>query len=66
MLDRIALITRNVGKAAEYGAMLGIEVTPARAELTEAQSLDSPPSRPAMPPTLSRCFASQSSSRIRA
>jgi Ham1 family len=28
MLDRIALITGNVGKAAEYAAMPGIEVTP--------------------------------------
>ncbi len=40
MLDRIALITGNAGKAAEYTAMLGIEVTPAKAELTEVQSLD--------------------------
>jgi XTP/dITP diphosphohydrolase len=40
MLDRIALITGNTGKAAEYAAMLGIEVTPAKAELTEVQSLD--------------------------
>jgi non-canonical purine NTP pyrophosphatase (RdgB/HAM1 family) len=40
MLDRITLITGNVGKAAEYAAMLGIEVTQARAELTEVQSLD--------------------------
>ena len=40
MLDRIALITGNAGKAAEYAAMLGIEVTPAKAELTEVQSLD--------------------------
>ena len=40
MLDRITLITGNVGKAAEYAAMLGIEVTPAKAELTEVQSLD--------------------------
>ncbi len=40
MLDRIALITGNVGKAAEYAAMLGIDVTPAKAELTEVQSLD--------------------------
>ena len=31
MPDRITLITGNVGKAAEYAAMLGIEVTPARA-----------------------------------
>jgi XTP/dITP diphosphohydrolase len=40
MLDRIALITGNAGKAAEYAAMLGIEVTPAKAVLTEVQSLD--------------------------
>jgi hypothetical protein len=40
MLERIALITGNAGKAAEYAAMLGIDVTPAKAELTEVQSLD--------------------------
>ena len=40
MLDRIALITGNAGKAAEYAAMLGIEVTAAKANLTEVQSLD--------------------------
>jgi XTP/dITP diphosphohydrolase len=40
MLDRITLITGNAGKAAEYAAMLGIEVAPAKAELTEVQSLD--------------------------
>jgi XTP/dITP diphosphohydrolase len=40
MLDRITLITGNAGKAAEYAAMLGIEVTPAKAELTEVQALD--------------------------
>ena len=40
MPDRIALITGNAGKAAEYAAMLGIDVTPAKAELTEVQSLD--------------------------
>jgi XTP/dITP diphosphohydrolase len=40
MLDRIALITGNAGRAAEYAAMLGIEVTPAKADLTEIQSLD--------------------------
>jgi XTP/dITP diphosphohydrolase len=40
MLDRIALITGNAGKAAEYAAMLGIEVAAAKAELTEVQSLD--------------------------
>lgn len=40
MLERITLITGNAGKAAEYAAMPGIQVTPARAELTEVQSLD--------------------------
>jgi XTP/dITP diphosphohydrolase len=40
MLDRIALITGNADKAAEYAAMLGIDVTPAKADLTEIQSLD--------------------------
>jgi XTP/dITP diphosphohydrolase len=40
MLDRVALITGSAGKAAEYAAMLGIDVTPAKAELTEVQSLD--------------------------
>lgn len=40
MLDRVTLITGNTGKAAEYAAMLGIEVTAAKAELTEIQSLD--------------------------
>jgi non-canonical purine NTP pyrophosphatase (RdgB/HAM1 family) len=40
MLDRITLITGNAGKAAEYTAMLGIEVTAAKAELTEIQALD--------------------------
>jgi non-canonical purine NTP pyrophosphatase (RdgB/HAM1 family) len=40
MLNRITLITGNAGKAAEYAAMLGIDVTPAKAELTEVQSLD--------------------------
>jgi non-canonical purine NTP pyrophosphatase (RdgB/HAM1 family) len=40
MLDRIAILTGNVGKAAEHAAMLGIDVTPAKAELTEVQSLD--------------------------
>lgn len=42
MPDRITLITGNAGKAAEYAAMLGIEVSSARAELTEVQSLDVP------------------------
>jgi XTP/dITP diphosphohydrolase len=40
VLERIALITGNAGKAAEYAAMLGIDVAPAEAELTEVQSLD--------------------------
>jgi XTP/dITP diphosphohydrolase len=40
MIERIALITGNAGKAAEYVAMLGIDVNPAKAELTEVQSLD--------------------------
>jgi XTP/dITP diphosphohydrolase len=40
MLDRITLIAGNAGKAAEYAAILGIEVTPAKAELTEVQFLD--------------------------
>jgi XTP/dITP diphosphohydrolase len=40
MIERIALITGNAGKAAEYAAMLGIDVNPAKAELTEVQSLD--------------------------
>lgn len=40
MLDRVALLTGSPGKAAEYAEMLGINVTPARAELTKFQSLD--------------------------
>jgi XTP/dITP diphosphohydrolase len=40
MPDKITLITGNAGKAAEYAAMLGIDLTPAKAELTEIQSLD--------------------------
>jgi len=40
MLERIALITGNAGKAAEYATVLGIDVTPAKSELTEVQSLD--------------------------
>jgi XTP/dITP diphosphohydrolase len=40
MLDRISLVTGNAGKASEYAAMLGIQVTSAKAELTEIQSLD--------------------------
>jgi hypothetical protein len=47
MLDRIAIVTGNAGKAAENAAMLGIDVTPAKAELTWT----SPASRPARPPT---------------
>jgi XTP/dITP diphosphohydrolase len=38
VLDRITLITGNAGKAAEYAAMLGVEVIPATAELSEVQS----------------------------
>jgi XTP/dITP diphosphohydrolase len=40
MPDRITLITGNPGKAREYEALLGIEVTAAAAELTEVQALD--------------------------
>ena len=40
MLDRITLITGNPGKAAEFAAMLGIEVTTAKAELIEIQAID--------------------------
>jgi inosine/xanthosine triphosphate pyrophosphatase family protein len=40
VLDRITLITGNAGKAAEYAAMLGVEVIPATVELSEVQSLD--------------------------
>src|ERR1017187_9897033 len=50
MLDRITLITGNAGKAAEYAAMLGIEVTPAKAELTEVQALDVAPVAARRPP----------------
>src|ERR1039457_1335051 len=55
MLDRITLITGNAGKAAEYAAMLGIEVTPAKAKLTEVQAIDvaraaTPPPCPASGP----------------
>jgi aryl-alcohol dehydrogenase-like predicted oxidoreductase len=32
MLDRIALVTGNAGKAAEYAAMPGLEITPAKAD----------------------------------
>jgi non-canonical purine NTP pyrophosphatase (RdgB/HAM1 family) len=41
MIERIALVTGNPGKAAEFAALLGIDVTPVKAgELTEIQSLD--------------------------
>jgi len=40
MPDRITLITGNADKATEYAAMLGIDVTPAKAEPAEVQSLD--------------------------
>lgn len=40
MLDRITLITGNHGKAAEFAAMLGVEVTAAKAALAEIQALD--------------------------
>lgn len=40
MLSRVALVTGNAGKAAEYAALLGIDVTPVKAGLTEIQSLD--------------------------
>lgn len=62
MLDRIALITGNAGKAAEYAAMLGIDVTSAKAELTGSSPLTSPTSRPARPPTPTPSSASPSSS----
>jgi XTP/dITP diphosphohydrolase len=40
VLERITLVTGNAGKAAEYAAMLGIEVTPASVDLPEIQALD--------------------------
>jgi XTP/dITP diphosphohydrolase len=40
VLDRITLITGNPGKAREYAALLGIEVTAAAADLAEIQALD--------------------------
>lgn|SRR5258708_3065287 len=40
MIDRVTLITGNEGKAREYAALLGIEVTAVKAELTEVQALD--------------------------
>jgi len=40
VIDRINLITGNQGKAAEFAAMLGIEVTAVKRELPEIQSLD--------------------------
>ena len=57
MPDWITLITGNVGKAAEYAAMLGIEVTPVRAELTEVQSLDVA--------TLAACKAADACAQLR-
>lgn len=38
--DKVTMITGNVGKAKEFSDMLGIPVTPVKAELTEIQSLD--------------------------
>jgi XTP/dITP diphosphohydrolase len=40
VIKRINLITGNDGKAAEFAAMLGIEVTAAKRDLPEIQSLD--------------------------
>lgn len=40
MIKQINLITGNDGKAAEFAAMLGIEVTAVKRELPEIQSLD--------------------------
>jgi XTP/dITP diphosphohydrolase len=37
---RISLVTGNPGKAAEYAALLGLDVTAAAAELAEIQALD--------------------------
>jgi hypothetical protein len=58
---RIALITGNAYKAAEHAAMLGIEVTPAKAELTEIQSLDVADVAAARPLTPTLSSASPSS-----
>ena len=40
MINRLNLITGNEGKAAEFAAMLGIEVRAVKRELPEIQSLD--------------------------
>lgn len=40
MIDRVSLITGNEGKAREYAALLGIEVTAVKENLVEIQSLD--------------------------
>ncbi|TCO56763.1 non-canonical purine NTP pyrophosphatase [Actinocrispum wychmicini] len=40
MIDSIALITGNEGKAREYASLLGIDVTPIKADLIEIQQLD--------------------------
>ncbi|ONI92796.1 non-canonical purine NTP pyrophosphatase [Saccharothrix sp. ALI-22-I] len=40
MIDRIALITGNEGKAREYATLLGIDVAAVREDLIEIQDLD--------------------------
>jgi non-canonical purine NTP pyrophosphatase (RdgB/HAM1 family) len=40
MLDHVALITGNEGKAREYATMLGIDVSAVKEDLVEIQSLD--------------------------
>ncbi|MFD2415716.1 RdgB/HAM1 family non-canonical purine NTP pyrophosphatase [Amycolatopsis pigmentata] len=40
VIDRISLITGNEGKAREYAALLGIEVSALKEDLIEIQSLD--------------------------
>ncbi|MCK9931399.1 non-canonical purine NTP pyrophosphatase [Frankia sp. Mgl5] len=40
MIDRVSLITGNAGKAREYAALLGVEVTAIAEGLVEIQSLD--------------------------
>jgi XTP/dITP diphosphohydrolase len=40
VIDRISLITGNEGKAREYAALLGIEVSAVKEDLIEIQSLD--------------------------
>ncbi|KPM50391.1 hypothetical protein ACG83_40385 [Frankia sp. R43] len=40
MIDRVALVTGNAGKAREYSSLLGVEVTATRLDLVEIQSLD--------------------------